>query len=300
MTREPLAPEFIAAARHLRQLADAAAMLTMSNPVTTAATGVAGRDLADRTFDDAWGDGTVELAAEVGPRVASVVDHLHSMSAVTLAPQTSFSLASLARPVLEGLGALYWLYDPTVDVRERVRRRYNLRLLSLAEQHILAETLSSAARDEVAQKIFAIKASARRLGFEFRPQGRARPGVPPLFSLDEPVPRDQRLISDVMNDGGGLERFGPLFHRLTSAVSHAQPHGLLPFILRTEASAEQHVASAQVGLTFAWYIKLTGGPVMALNTTMLRIAAYFGWDRETWDRAGQPAIVDWRDWLLKT
>lgn len=289
----PNADAFGQAAEHLRALADVmAAYPHFKSPAKS----LAGREARDQTYDGAWGRGTFELLHDPAPRITVVTDHLRAIAAVTDAPGTVLSIATLVRPVLEALGTLWWLYEPEIETRERVRRRFNVRLASLVEQWNIASTLPDAARVEVEAHLNDIEKTATALGFQFV---KARSRFDKQFGsryLDQPMPTDAQLITNVV-ESGEVRGLGRLIHRVTSAVIHGQAHALMPFIIDHDNTDVPGVALARVGMTLNWYSLLTGPAVLASNTTMHRLIDHFGWSRGRWDRVAQPAVIAWRDWL---
>jgi hypothetical protein len=257
---------------------------------------VAARDLENHRFDCAWGNATFELAWEPSARLTAVSDHLGGLAAVTEAEGVVLSVATLSRPALEGLGALHWLYEPGIDIRERVRRRYGLRLQSLGEQHAIARTLGASARDQMAQKVLDVRASAHRFGYRYVYAASRFKGQPGGRYLDRRVPSGTRLISDVI-EHGDQQKLGPLVHRVTSAVLHGQVHGLLPFVQEHEPGPTPGVGVAAIGVSLPFYATLTGAVVLASNQTMLRLCDHFGWSGQQWNDIAQPALALWRRWL---
>ena len=294
--RGPQAAEFTQAAHHLRTLA-AAMTWHLTNLDELAVNGShAARDLRNHRYDCAWGNATFDLAWEPSARLTAISDHVAGLAAVTEAEGVVLSVATLTRPALEGLAALHWLYEPDIELRERVRRRYGLRLQSLGEQHAIARTLGADARDQVAQKVFDIRASAHRFSYRYVYVASRFRAQPAGRYLDRRVPSGTRLISNVI-EHGDQEKLGPLVHRVTSAVVHGQVHGLLPFLQDRQPGATPGVGIAAIGVSLPFYATLTGAVVLASNQTMLRLCDHFGWSRRQWNDIAQPALALWRGWL---
>ncbi len=296
----PRADAFGDAAEHLRALADEmSAYPRFKSPAKSPAS----REARDRSLDGVWGRATFELLHDPAPRISVVTDHLRAIAAVTDEPETVLSTATLVRPILETLGTLWWLYDPEIDTRERVRRRYNIRLASLVEQWNIASTLDGASRSpndaprvQVEDLIGGVEESARTLGFRFVSE---RPRFDHQLGgryLDSRMPTDAKLITNVV-ESGEVRGLGRLIHRLTSAVIHGQAHALLPFIVDRTDTKVPGVSVAHVGMTLGWYAILTAPAVLASNVTMHRLIGHFGWPAGRWDRVAQPAVAAWRDWL---
>lgn len=253
--RQPVASEFRQAARDLRALAAAATWFPEHQTPLAVPGSTAAADLDDHSLDDTWGRATHEVCWEVAPRMVAVADHVSALAALTLADHVTMSIASMVRPAVEGLGTLYWLYDPAVGTRERVRRRYNLRLRSQVELLNLARGAGVISDVGPAREVLRIRRSAERKGFEYQTaKGRGRHLQ--VRYLDVRTPSDQTLITGVLDDAMEMPEVGPLIHRITSAVVHAQGHGILPFILDHEASETPGVADAAVGIDLRWYALL--------------------------------------------
>ena len=223
---------------------------------------LAAREARHRSFDGAWGRGTFELLHDPGPRITVVTDHLRAIGAVSDAPGTVLSIATLIRPVLEALGTLWWLYDPEIDTRERVRRRYNVRLASLVEQWNIAAALGDAPRMEVEAMIDHVEESATTVGLRFVKERQRYIGQLGGRYIDPRMPTDAQLITGVV-ESGEVRGLASLVHRLTSAVIHGQAHALLPFIVDRDDTEVPGVSVAHVGMTLHWYALLTAPVVLA-------------------------------------
>jgi len=175
---------------------------------------------------------TFQLLHEPALRLTIIIDHLRALAAATDAPGVTASIATLVRPALESLGSLYWLYDPTIDTRERVRRRCNFRLASLREQWAIAasvggEQMRAAATADVEAKMASIEAGAQSHGYKVVKAKQRYDNQLGAHYLDPRPPSDGQLIDGPL-EGGDAARLGRLVHRLTSAVIHGQAHALLP------------------------------------------------------------------------
>jgi hypothetical protein len=309
----PIPPEFQQGARYFRDLADA------FHPYSTVADtferpgSIAAADSVDQRYDNAWGRATFEVAHEYAPHTNVVYDHLNAMAAVVEAPNTVLAVSSICRTVLEALAITSWLYEPGIDVRERVRRRYNVRLASLGEQMNILNGVSGVvpsdggsrtAREEVAQRILDIKACAPRYGFDYMFQRKVRfRGVQRERYLERRLPSNRRLISDMFESfapsSGG--RLGRVVHQLTSANAHGQNHGALFFIVESRSSSiHAGVADVQMGLGLSFFSSLFSAVITGSWVASARLCEYFGWSDAPWQAVLRPAAETWSEWQAMT
>jgi len=157
------------------------------------------------------------------------------------------------------------------------------------------------AADHYRQRIFDIKASAAQHGFNYRSADKKRlpPGVQPARWLDERRPRDQRLITELLSDVEG--DVGKLMYRLTSALVHAQPHGLHQFLIRESAQQTEQpgIVTAPLGVSFGDLALWMACLVYGVHRFMLRGCALYGWDEAAWQRSAQPVLAQWREWVRR-
>ena len=253
-------------------------------------------EVDDTSFDGAWGRATFETVHDAMHRLASVGDHLLGLAAVTSTPGITFAAWSLARPALEGLADLYWVYDPTIDVRERVRRRHNLRLASLSEYHVMVAELDSDAAAKTADDIATIGATAQSLGWVYKAD--TKPWGQIVASIGKPIPRIQVRVDELVAGVTPIPKFGRLLHRMMSAVSHVQAHGFAAFVLDTESHpATPGLARARLGLDLGSYASIVGTLVLTTDVAMRRLIRYNGWSPTAWERESEPAVRDFLGWL---
>lgn len=303
----PLPDEMKLGARHLRRIAQLFHEQAGSTTPLARPGSIAAADLADGSYDAAWGKATFEVVHEFSSHANYVYDHLHAMSAVITAPNTVLAVSSLSRTILEALAITSWLYEPSQDRRERVRRRYNVRLQSLREQYALLYGIiddgtrprTQEALDGITATLLAIINSARRFDFTVHKRPTRVPGLQPLRYLDAPIPSDQKLISamlEAFTDTGGT--VGPALHRLTSATAHAQNHGLMTFVMEARTAPDRPgSADVQIGLSLKHFSTLFTGVFIGVHVTTQRLCDYYGWPREPWDAVLRPAGRTLHEWI---
>lgn len=291
--------ELALGASHLKELADAAQGYVVDESVLVADGSDAAEERADSRYDGAWGLGSEMVCLEVVPRVTAIADHLRGLAALTEAPGVSLSISSLVRPTLEALATLSWLYEDGIDGRERIRRRFNLRLVSLAHEENLAKMLRKS--DEGFQTtIDSIAAEANHHGFSFNAPTTTKRGIVNPGRLGPPVPSGEALITRLTAPASQTIDVGGVIYRRTSAVVHGQMHGFHPFFLSDTPSTVPGTLRAEFGLPFAWFCILTCSVVGALNATMRRVLEHYGRNPDDWADVSQAALDQWVAWLAES
>lgn len=280
--------------------------------------------MADRSFDGPWGRATREVVHEIATHASYASDHMQGMAAVTTAPRVVFSLSTLSRTVMESLARACWIYEPGIDTRERVRRVYNVRLESLREElNMLSGLRADGPRwpdperessSSTRAKILKIKMGAQRAGFTYttrkpnrrvtKKPNRRVPALAPARYLDKPVPSAQRLLTQMFEpltspDTNGRPDLGPIIHRLTSATAHGQSHGMQFFVMGQSESIRgvEGLADIQLGLSLSHFSNIVGSVVLAVQATVARLCAYYGWPLDPWVQVLQPAADSMSRWL---
>lgn len=305
---QELPEEFRVGARHLRELADLLMSQYQPDQQTIYPGSPADVEQNDHQYDDSWGRATHEVVHQSATHVHVAFDHMHAMSAVILSPNTVLAISTLSRTVLESLGTLHYLYEPGIPTLERVRRRYNIRLASLAEQHnTLLGLARSAGREgnetmqvpeELVRSILAIRSSCARYGLAMTTP-KTRGNFKPARWLGDRPPRDQRLITDLLSSSGDKDtKLGPALHRITSATAHGQPHGSLLFMLGHSASAtDPGVVNVELGLSLNHFSTILGGVFVGFQNATVRLAKYYGWPLEPWGKAIGEVAATFNHWL---
>lgn len=291
----PKSEPFIDAADKLRQLAFELSAYPPDGETATPGSQAA-IDAQDRSFDGPWGRGTFELLHEPASRLILAIEYLRALAALAEADRVTVGIVPMIRPALATFGHLYYLFEPEVGTRERVRRRFNLRLASLVEEHNIALALESPDRERTAQEILDVKRTAQLLGFRYTvPKERAGQTHRGLRYLDRRLPPEGTIVASVLEPMNS--RFGPAVYRLTSAVTHAQMHGLKPFLHDPVPTDQDGVYTAGIGMSLSMFAALTGSVVFAAHVATQRVGNHFGWNTESWTAAAEAALACWDSWL---
>lgn len=216
-------------------------------------------------------------------------DHLRALAVLIEADRIVRPLSTVARGAIEAFALAYYVGDPGVDARERVRRYANVRLQSLHDQGFMLETIDAGndASDEdrdyfkEAMKLHKdqyarVVSSAKRQGFKvydekdvLRPT-RLGPKVPNKTALSEAV-----VITT------GNSKLGRWYYQQLSAVAHSAMHGLTQHFLTREPLAEPATGDVEVmvGITPEQVATRHVGGALAAMTVMSEVYAYCGWSK---------------------
>lgn len=284
--------ELLLAAHHLSALAEAAHGYVADETLVVGAGSGAAIERDDAQYDGAWGPASQMVSLDVVPRLVAIVDHVRAFATLTGAPGVGVALASLVRPTLDGLATLSWLYDPATSSRERVRRRFNLRLKSLAQEQNVSLVASGPGGD-FQEAIDAIALEAKRQGFKFTLPRTSRAGIIVPGHLDQEIPKDEVLVRLLTAPAGTSSDIGALLYRRTSAVVHGQAHGLHPFVIVSSPGSIPGTARLEIGLPSSWFSVMALSVVAALNATMIRLINHYGWEPSDWADVSREAMDRW-------
>lgn len=238
-------------------------------------------------------------------------DHLRALAAAVRAPQVVLATLSLIRPCLESTSLAYYLLED-VPPLERIRRVLNMELRAKVEGATMMRAstekqwadcprrhdrpMMAGALHRNLDRIYWIGREAERHGLPLR-RGRSRdPRIErPAWIGDQP-PRDQTLLTALLDDVGVAD-LGPMYHRLTSSVVHAQQHGLQLFLGRDTPTDTPGVHLGEIGHSLGDLARHSAAVVYGLHRTMLRACTFYGWDGQPWLGVAMPALEDWRRWI---
>ncbi|MFJ4361659.1 hypothetical protein ACIP25_35815 [Streptomyces massasporeus] len=246
----------------------------------------------DSALAGTWGDRPVR-DANVAPLTPILVmlDHLDTLSSVFRSPGGTTSSHTLARAILDIAMGPWYLLEPGIGERERVRRYMNVRLQSLKEQaQFETGTKSTAILDHSKQRIAKIVKAARVHGFEVRRDGdRYRPPY-----LGTQIPSTTSLAAEMI--APQLPSLGPLFWRTGSAVAHGQQHGISMFFERLDLPVNP--AHGDRAVTLQASARDTalrcGGAPLAVMATLRRLFTHYGWDTKRLSSAEADAVNTWQ------
>jgi hypothetical protein len=209
-----------------------------------------------------------------GARVRGEVTGVRCRAVTCYCGSLDLRLRLLGKLLARSFGAeasarAWYLLEPDLGVRERVRRYVNERLWSLHEQvRLHVGTDDAADVSELRSEIAEAQSAAERRGYSvFRSSGQKVPRI------GDPRPSNLELIGQI----GGLHDnvdLGRLMYRTYSAIAHGTWHGLDDQMWSiSEEGPDSHVrddpsARATV-LNF---------PIMLLLSGLGRAQSYFGWE----------------------
>ncbi|MFD3737784.1 hypothetical protein [Streptomyces sp. NPDC058629] len=166
-----------------------------------------------------------------------LLDHMESLGTLITSPGGITATHTIARAMLDIATGPWFLLEPGIGGRERVRRHMNLRLQSLKEQtHLETGTERTAIKSHAEGRIQRIVQAARTHGFDVR---RERDRYQPPF-LDTKLPTTTTLATQMFDPA-----LGQLFWRLGSAVAHGQQHGISMFIEQIDQPVDPLHGDAQ-------------------------------------------------------
>ncbi len=178
-----------------------------------------------------------------------------------------FAHLPVARCALESVAAAYYLSAPGVDLKERVRRSLNERLLSESEvlklpQEILDRRPSGSSADRIREAVavgYALTANGAFLA----------PGPPTVLA------KVQTIVGD--------DDLGRVIYSKTSAVAHATSWGAFGFVKRVPGGGTELADSRALLTTNADdYIITASYLADAYLTACEAVLAYVGWLDDQW------------------
>jgi len=210
--------------------------------------------------------------------IASGLDHLDALAHLLPTPGVVLSLSTVSRGALEAFALAFYLSEPGIGQRERVRRWVNLRLVgaydttSVLNRHA-DDTGFDQARLSHAEMVSRFVSTARRHGFEVRNEkDRGRPAY-----LETRLPSATRLCDDVVSNTTGL---GATYFSLLSSVAHSRIDGLTSYVQPILDAAEAgpgELYRGQMGISSTdAALRLMAAPLAAVVATsqVLRLQGF--------------------------
>jgi hypothetical protein len=157
------------------------------------------------------------------------MDHLHGLG-ILFASETVTATHTVARSALDIAIAPWFLLEPGIEARERIRRYMNLRLLRLKEQTMIApgdskDPAAERFRQHAPRLVDRIARTARNHGFTVKTsKSRYKP-----VHLTPDMPSTTMLAQEIVDPGGSS--LGSMMWRINSTVAHGQLHGLGLFLV---------------------------------------------------------------------
>jgi hypothetical protein len=293
---ERVPPEFAQLAREVRSLARILKDYLRETDIDVPGT-VAAREFAlEPSFaNEEIPNPVTHVILRCQQALIPAADHMLGIAACIEAEDVVLATLSLIRPIVTASGIAYYLVDPELSLRERLRRGWNIELDSFREQlNSLVD-----AQPEPWQAIVDARTHCLTWGttHEFGQKSRhERFGVIRYWLTDgeavTPPPTEMKLAEDVLAAVGGAG-MGKMTYRFASAFIHTQSHALTMF-----RPAEMHydsqtpnVVPLGVGLSdFATWLTIA---VMAVDGAAVRCGRYFGWDLSAWSSTARALLNKW-------
>ncbi|MFE3195874.1 hypothetical protein ACFXHA_43225 [Nocardia sp. NPDC059240] len=215
-------------------------------------------------------------------------DHLRTIALAATAPKILYSPISLARIVTVSSGHCFYLLDPGIEVRERMRRALNLHAHMLAEQRNLIGDPTSPAAQLLQTQITQLCADARRMGFTVA--GAAQPWSPHYF--DKKIPSDTDIVGWVLDADGSGGGHGKFAFRLFSAAVHSQPNIEALLHKHVISPSREGMSTAMPGLTLETLAAVVAAAACAFYEAHLRMRTYFGITDPTIESAALTALQE--------
>jgi len=229
-------------------------------------------------------------------------DHLTAIAAVVRTPGTVMALLTLQRTQLVATGWASYLADPSIDVRERVRRAMNGYLESTTEQMRLVgreDEVSARGFDQLNHRRQEVIRGAKQLGWHATtPQSPKRKAWPEVWWIGDKPPTEMAVLDSLLGDASLNDRIGYTLYRHLSGTSHARPHALLWFVDREQVlSRGDGSALAPIRMDGRMLATLAMTSVVALTIAMDRCVGLYGWPPHRWKQEVVPILNDLRSAL---
>lgn len=253
----------------------------------------------DRGLAGEWGARPVHDAhlAAISPVIA-VMDHLDSLGLLFTSPGGLMASHTVARGALDIATQPWFLLEPGIDARERVRRHMNYRLQSLKEQSLMVGDLGASPDAQrhlqhLRERTEQILRAARHHGFSVK--GKIADKFRPCYLGSCPAPSTTGLAGQIVAPGGSP--LGTLLWRATSAVAHGQAHGLMMFCADAPGAPgtgpEDHFVYRQLQFSPQEAAQRCAGAPLATLSMLRRLYAHCGWPAVNLESVGSDLARAW-------
>lgn len=225
-----------------------------------------------------WGPEPALTAHTIaGMSTFAAADHLGGMSELIKPPMPVFGTFVLARATTEAAARSWWLFDPALDVRERVNRSLRERWANVGSSlRILTEM---GARDEDLERAERrrqdVLDQADRLGV---PVDRDEHRAPIAVAVGRPA--SGRVVADLLAVVG-FERGAGVYDFLSS-IEHASASGLMHFFRIVRDDPEGLVASGAPELDPFLLRDIVHLALLAFILSFDRLVGFYGWTDASW------------------
>ena len=210
--------------------------------------------------------------------IASGLDHLEALAHLLPTRGVVLTLSTVSRGALEAFALAFYLSEPDIGQRERVRRWVNLRLVGAHDTAAVLkrhtdDAVFDQARQSHAEMVSRLLRTARQHGFNVRDEkNQGRPTY-----LETRQPSATNLCDDVVSDTTGL---GATYFSLLSSVAHSRIDGLTSHvqpILDASEAGPGGLHHGQMGISSTdAALRLMAAPLAAVVATsqVLRLQGF--------------------------
>lgn len=250
--------------------------------------------------DDQVTDPVLHVQVRAHQSLAATIDHLGGVAACIQAENVALATISLLRPTVVAAGVNYYLLDPDISLRERLRRGWNLELDSVREQ---LNSISKADSPQMWEDLavtrhrYLVWADSHGYRRQMRKERYGERRYWLAYDCETAPPLSEIKIAEAVLAAAGDGRMGRQVYRFTSSFIHAQPHAFSMFLPAVMQSDSQTPGVVPLGVSVAdmttWLMVVT----LAVHTATARCGHYFGWDLTRWVRVVNSIMSKWADTL---
>jgi hypothetical protein len=256
---------------------------------------------AEPTYaDDQVTDPVLHIQVRAHHSLIAAIDHLGGVAACIQAENVALATISLLRPTVVAAGVNYYLLDPDISLRERLRRGWNLELDSVREQLNSINKMEDPQMWQdlaVARNRYLVWAESHGYQRQTRKEryGERRFWLANGPETAPPLPEIQlaEAVLGAVGDGG----MGKQVYRFTSSFIHTQPHAFSMFMPAVTQSDPQTPGVVPLGIAVEDMTTWLMVVILAVHTAAARCGRYFGWDLERWVRVVHSIMSKWVETL---
>lgn len=253
-----------------------------------------------RYADDQVTDPVLHIQLRAHHSLIAAIDHLGGVAACIQAENVNLATMSLLRPTVVAAGVNYYLLDPDISLRERLRRGWNLELDSVREQLNSIDKITNPQMWEdlaITRNRYLVWAVSHGYQRQTRKEryGERRFWLADGTETGQPL-SEIKIAEEVLaaaGDGG----MGRLVYRFTSSFIHAQPHAFSMFLPALTQSDPQTPGVVPLGVASADMTTWLMVVILAVHTAAERCGRYFGWDLTRWEQTAGSIMSRWADTL---
>jgi hypothetical protein len=296
-SRERVPPEFALRAGEVRKVSR-----LLNDYLREAGVDVEGspaaRDFAaeQRFADRHIGYPVLQVLLRAQQSMVAAADHMLGLAACIETEDVVLAPISLLRPIVVAVGMAFYVLDPEISLRERLRRGWNRELESIREQ---LNSFDRPSKDSLWERIAAGRDSCLAWGAAHaygHSERNERFGERRYWLTDgesgEAPPSEIRLAEAVLGAAGDAA-MGRAVYRFTSSFIHTQAHAFTLFLPAVNQYEGQTLNAVPLGMSpsdlTTWLLVMA----LAVDAASDRCGHYFGWDSTDWIGTVHPLMSGW-------